>query len=71
MKTTTFDATELGLLSKYDFQVLTDDVADKELGDTYFQLAKITSTLIHLRKEQGNSVKINSYTTIREALKTL
>jgi hypothetical protein len=71
MKTTKFDATELGLVAKYDLEVANDSLAYKEVGDTYFLITKVNSTLMQLRREQGNSVKINYYTTLREALKAL
>lgn len=68
---TTFDANELGQLAKHDFVLQIDVLADREKGDTYVGIRKLHSTLFEVRKEQGNSVKVKDYTTLKEALRAL
>lgn len=71
MKTTTFDASELGLLERDEFKLEAPNVAIKLSEDElkFVEIQKINTTLFVVTSESDAHGSEAEYTTLRAALK--
>ncbi len=68
---TQFDATELGLLEKNEFKVITKDFAERNIDGSYTNIKKINDGLLYLTIENAEDSALHQHTTLRGLLKLL
>lgn len=68
MKTSKFDANELGLLHKHNFTVVRQDIAEKTEGTLYVEIEKWTSVVFQVTKEQSGITLMSTHPSLKTAL---
>ncbi len=69
MKTTTFDASELGLLAKADFKLETESLANRLDGNRYVEVEKSSTDSFITLVEVDEQIFKHVHTTLRAALR--
>jgi len=71
MKTTTFDAAELGLLERDSFALEHHSTAARTVGDVFTQIEKVTTNSFIVIKESEEAISVTTHETLRAALRAL